>query len=321
MSKQNNEKDRNVKINEDVKKFANATLKHYKKKNGDYFDSKKELRSSYAMYLLDLFPYAIEFCVKYGHIKSDEVQEIKTLCYQKFTNPDFVKILEKELKNDNKIQNIKLYPIVIDEIIREAKKVNDAALAQNPNAEIYDVKPLIDISTTILKKKMKKLEKEGIDKSLAFDVLSVIPCGKALENGQLYRVHEVYNRLYERSKGIVVPFEKIMDIAVGTDYYPLFITFALLERKEKFSKYTDNQRKLYIEISQWCFNMMEKKLSKDEVESIIKTYVTSRKKDDGQGKDGNRRYSLMTLSADDYPKIQKIIQKMVADDDSIKKYL
>jgi hypothetical protein len=63
------------------------------------------------------------------------------------------------------------------------------------------------------------------------------------------------------------------------------------------------------------------KLSKDELESVIKTYVAGRKKDEANGKDGNRRYTLSSLSEQEYPKINKMITKMIADDDSIKKYL
>ena len=55
--------------------------------------------------------------------------------------------------------------------------------------------------------------------------------------------------------------------------------------------------------------------------TIIKTYVAGRKKDEANGKDGNRRYALTSLSATDYEKITKVINKMIADDDSIKKYL
>ena len=66
---------------------------------------------------------------------------------------------------------------------------------------------------------------------------------------------------------------------------------------------------------------MEKDLNKEEIEKVIKTYVTGRKKDESQQKDSNRRYALSTLSSDDYPRINKVIAKMVADDEGIKKYL
>ena len=67
-------KNQQVKINADAKEFASATFKKYKKHNGDYYDSKKELKESYNLYLVDLLPATIEFVVKYGHIKNEEIQ-------------------------------------------------------------------------------------------------------------------------------------------------------------------------------------------------------------------------------------------------------
>ena len=319
MSKRKN--DRQVKISSDAKDFASASYKKYKKRNGDYFDSKKELKASYSMYLIDLLPETIEFVVKYGHINNEEVQEAKTLIYQKINDPDFIKILKKELKNDNKIKNIKLLPIIIKEILMEAKRVNDAALAEDPNAKIYDMSDLVELSQMILKKKIKKMEKAGISSSVAFDALSIIPCDDALETSQFYRIHSLYDCLYEHAKGTAFSFADLMDVLIDDEYYPVFITFALLERKEKFLKLTDAQKSLYLDISNWCFKTMEKDLNKEEVESIIKTYISGRKRDESQGKDTNRRYALSSLSADDYERINKVITKMISEDDSIKKYL
>lgn len=316
-----NNKGRQVKINSDAKDFASTSMKKYKKHSGDIFDSKKELKSSYSMYLIDLLPDTIEFVVKYGYISNEEVQEIKTAIYQKINDPDFIKVLKKELKNGNKVKNIKLLPIIIKEILMEAKRVNDEALAEDPNAKIYDMSDLVELSQIILKKKMKKLEKAGISSAVAFDALSVIPTVDALETSQFYRIHALYDCLYEHAKGTTIPFAELMKIIVKEEYYPVFITFALLERKEKFLKLTDAQKTLYLDISNWCFKTMEKDLGKDEIESIIKTYVAGRKRDEAQGKDGNRRYALSSLSTDDYERINKVITKMIADDDSIKKYL
>ena len=180
---------------------------------------------------------------------------------------------------------------------------------------------MVELSKKILKKKMKKMEKEGISQGLAFDVLSIIPSEDALKSSQFYRIHSFYNCLYENAKGTAVPFDKIMEIIIDKDYWMAFITFALLERKEKFSKLTDAQKTLYLDITTWCFSIMEKKLSKEELESVIKTFINNRKRDEAQGKDGNRRYALSSLSADDYPRINKLIAKMIANDDTIKKYL
>ena len=316
-----NENGRRVRINEDAKDFAKLKYKRFKKKNGDMYDSKKEIKEAFMAYLMDLLPDTIDFCVKYGYIQDEDVQETKNKIYKKISDPDFIKVLKKELKNGNKIENIKLLPIIIKEILLEAKRVNAEAVAANPNADVIDVSDMVELSKKILKKKMKKMEKEGISQGLAFDVLSIIPSEDALKSSQFYRIHSFYNCLYENAKGTAVPFDKIMEIIIDKEYWMAFITFALLERKEKFSKLTDAQKTLYLDITTWCFSIMEKKLSKEELESVIKTFINNRKRDEAQGKDGNRRYALSSLSADDYPRINKLITKMIANDDTIKKYL
>lgn len=320
MAKDNKNKDNSI-VNYDAKEFAKADFKKYKKHSGDYFDSKKEAKASYMQYLIELLPKTIEFVVKYGYINKPEVQETKTAIFAKFTNPEFVKVLKKEIDRGNKIENIKLMPIIIKELLQEGKKVNDQRLAEDPNAKIYDLTDLVELSKMIMKKKLKKFEKAGINLNLAFDLLSIIPKDEVLKSSQYYRVHAFYDCMYEHAKSVTVPVAQIMEIMVGEGYYPLFITFALLERKEKFTKLTDAQKQLYLEISNWCFNVMEKDMKKEDIESIIKFYISGRKKDESQGRDGNRRYALDSLSETDYPRIKKVLATMVSKDDTIKKYL
>lgn len=308
-------------IDKSVRKFATIDFKSFKKKNKDYFDGKKEMRKGYILNLIDNLPQVIKFIVKYGHIDNNDVRSVRDGALAKLSNKEFIKAVRKELKLDNKIDNIKLLPIINDIILKEAVKTNAERLAENANAEVYDVEPLLDLSKAILKKKLKKFEKAGIPEAIAFDVLSVIPCNEALDSSQFYRVRTFFDRLYESSKTQAIPFANIMDLITGDDKFPMFITFALLERKEKFTKLTDSQKTLYLDISTWCFDQMENKLSSDVVRNIIKMYIKSRRHDDSAGKDSNRRYSLISLPETDYKKIRKIVDEMVAKDDSIKKYL
>ena len=315
------EKRNQFEIDKSVKKFATIDFKSFKKKNKDYFDGKKEMRKGYILNLIDNLPQVIKFIVKYGHIDNNEVRSVRDGALVKLSNEEFIKAVRKELKLDNKIDNIKLLPIINDMILKEAVKANAERIAQDANAELYDIEPLVDLSKAILKKRLKKFEKAGVSEAVAFDVLSVIPCNEALDSSQFYRIRTFFDRLYESSKTQTIPFATIMDLIAGEDKFPMFITFALLERKEKFTKLSDNQKTLYLDISTWCFDQMENKMSSDVVRNIIKMYIKSRKHDDASGKDSNRRYSLISLPESDYKKIRKIVDEMVAKDDSIKKYL
>lgn len=309
-----------VRINPDAKAFANATFKKYRKEN-DYYDSEKEAKKGYYMYLMDLLPDTITFVIKYGHIKDEKIQETKNAVYANLINKGFIKALRKDIKKGNKIKNIKLLPIIIKEILVETKKANDQILANDPNASLYDVSDVVELSQAIIAKKLKKMEKAGIPLSLAFDVLSIIPCDDAMELcSQFHRIRFFYDCLYEHAKTTAIPYEKIMDLVVSDEYRSLFITYELLERKERFGRLTDPQKKLYVDISNWCFNTMNSS-SKSEIEAIINAYTSARRRDDEAGKDGNRRYAFTQLSQDEYPKIVKVVNAMIANNDSIKKYV
>jgi hypothetical protein len=319
MAKNGGDNNRKVKISEDAKEFAKLTLKKFKKESDGYYDSKKELKQSYQLYLIDLLPKTIEFVVKFGYIKDDTVQETKEAIYAKLVDEDFVKVLKKEIKNGNKIENIKLLPIIIKDILLQAEKSNAELLANDPNAKIYDMSDLVELTQLILKKRLKKMAKAGIDENIAFDTLSIIPTDIALKSSQNYRIHMFYECLYEHSKSKVIPFNDIMKVIVDEEYYPMFIAFALLERKEKFGKLTDNQKTFYLAVSSWCFDTMEK-LNKDVIRAIITSFIRGRQRDESKNNDSNRRYALGSLSETDYPRIAKTIKAMIAENDSIKKY-
>ena len=59
----------------------------------------------------------------------------------------------------------------------------------------------------------------------------------------------------------------------------------------------------------------------DEVEKIIKAYINARKRDDEAGKDGARRYTLSSLSEQDYSKIVKVVNRIKANNPNVEKYL
>ena len=157
-NKKNNENRENngnnnggVHIHDDALDLAKITFKKYKKKYADDYDSKKEVKAGYHMHLVDLLPMSIEFIVKYGYIKQEEVQETKDAIFSKLSDESFVKFLKKLIKDGEKIDNMKLLPIVIKEIVEAADKYNTEELAKNPNATLVDVSDLVELSQIIMK--------------------------------------------------------------------------------------------------------------------------------------------------------------------------
>ena len=103
------------------------------------------------------------------------------------------------------------------------------------------------------------------------------------------------------------------------DYIGSVITFALLERKEKISGFNETQKKLFNDITEFCFKVMED-MPKESIHAILKSYVDARKRDESQNKDANRRYYISSLPESDYPRILKAMNKIVSENEEMKKY-
>lgn len=319
MSKNNNDnKKKKIRIPEQVKMFIQSKKKF--KKEHDWYDDEDDLDKEYRLFLIDLLPETINFIVRYGYINDPKVQETKAAVFEKINKPKMIKAIKKEMKKGNDVENIELMPIILSEMMTEIKKVNDASLASDPNAKLIDMSDIIDLSQIILSKKMKKFEKAGLSETLAFDILSVIPDDSIISTSHFYRISLFYNRLYEHAKTEEIDFSKVMKIVSSKKNYEKFLIFALLERKEKFSKLTDNQRKLYLSISEWCFSTLED-FDNEKIRELLEVYIAARKKDAANGRDGNRRYALSTLSETEYPHIKKVVTKLIAKDNDNERYL
>lgn len=316
-----NQRGGEFKIPKIVSKFANKTWKKYWKENKDVFDSKKDGLKEFCLYLQDMMPDVVEFLIRYGHINNDEVKQVKNDCFAKIINEDFIKYLGKRIKKDEDYaKELKMFPILVREIGMAAEQENQKALAQNPQAAVYDMSDLYEISKKLMKKQMKKMMEIGISEEMAFDLLSLIPSPKAMQYSPVYRIRNLFNSLYEWSKSKAVPFKDIMNVIVKEEQYTNFIVFALLEKREVLSNMSDAQKNLYTDITTWCVETMEG-MNPHDITEIINAYIKARNRDESNGKDCARRYNLGVLTAEDYPHINAVITRMVAENGDIQKYL
>ena len=299
--------------------------KDYKKDNRDYFDSKKEMKRQFFSSLSYDLEYVIPWVLRNGFRQNPDNQKIKNAIYNQLagkTGPAFIKYITKSYKNGEfeGFANIQFLPILLYEIISNINKQNRQLKAENPEAEVYDASDLYELSELILKPRIKKLVKKGIDENMAFDILSVIPSPEAMKFSGRFRVKMLFTLLYQYAEKQEVPFRKILKIVVTDEYNDDVIFYALRERKEKYQKFTDTQKSLFNSITEWVFDVMED-MDKTLIKDILKTYVKDRKRDESQGKDGNRRYFISSLPEDDYKRINKVVKEIISSDETAKKYL
>lgn len=322
---QKNQKNNKTRIPDEVKEFGKAKWKKYKKENKEYFDSKKELKLGYYDTLAYNLQYVIDFLVQKKHLPNEEIQEIKNKCYAQIAGEQgegFVKYLTKALKDGelDDMSNLEYLPILLYDMIAEINTQNRIAKSKNPEAPQYDASDLYELSELILNKRLKKMEKKGIDPNLAFDILSVIPTPSAMKYSPYFRIKSIFELMYQHAYKAQVDFGKVIKVALKDEYTEYVINYALQERKEKYEKFNDTQRLLFNDISEWVFNTLED-MDGSLIKETLKTYVKTRKRDAGQGKDGNRRYFLSSLPETMYPHICKAVDAIKSSDPEAEKYL
>ena len=311
-------------IPDDVKIFGQP-YENFKKENKGCL-KKKEMKEVYLMEKLEYFGKSLDWLIKNFNNQKQETKDVVGICLAQFCDPEQPELNEKLYKMIKKdkdeleyIENLEYAPILFWDIMNDALKYKE----QIPEEKfVFIEKSLQAICHEIVKKRMKKLSKKGIADELAYDLLLIMPKKDALKYGRYMRARMLIDMLYfYAKKGFTVDVPLIMKELVAEEDYSIVISYALQERKDKTKGFTEVQMKTWVEITEWCFNVMENDYDDHDTYEIILNYVKLRKKDASQGKDGNRRYFLSSLPKDEYPVITNIIERICNNDQQAKKYL
>ena len=265
----------------------------------------------------------ILFLCKYGNLQDENVKEIKDLSYAQFCERD-QKLVKKIIKTIKKgdydmIENLEYLPIILREIMTEATKYKEQLIKEGD--EPVPIEGMAEICELILKKKIKKLVKKGIPENLAYDMLLVVPEKDALKFNRYTRARQLFDVLYlYAGNNINIDVKLVLKSLIDNNDYPLIISYALQERKEKFKGFNDVQMKFVVETNEWIFDQLED-MDDHEIKQIIENYIRVRSKDATQGKDGNRRYFLSSLPESDYPNITRVIKMIKNNNPDAEKYL
>lgn len=332
---------REFEIPEDVRQFCKASLKKFKKKYGDDFESKKEMARAFYYELLEYLPDTIDFIVQNASIvysnnprlqdaKNDFVEIRERVKAQ--MNEDFLKVLKKAIKNGDDIKKIKLLPIILREFILEYKDMDVEAKSKNPNIssdELHSdwISAAIDVGYCIMKKKVNKLSEKLGNDDLSLDLYFVLPTDSLLQKSQLYRIRALMDTMFSHAeRDETVDFKQIMKSLVGEEYYPAIIKYALMEYKQKDGRDVRDTLSahktsidLYNQITIWCFETMEG-FDKDLLKELLLRYIKERKTADDQNRDHPRRFCLNSVSETDYPRVVACIKSIKSNDANAEKY-
>ena len=192
---------------------------------------------------------------------------------------------------------------------------------ENPSELITPPDDLYDLCKQILKKRLKKAKKKGLDEGLAFDLLGIMPCKEATKYAPFVRTRQVFDILYYYAGNTTaLNFGQVIEFLYKENDYRYVIGYALQEKKDKYHGFNEGQKKLFNDINEFIFGALEE-LPKEDIRDIIMNYIKVRQRDDAAGKDANRRYYLTSLPSSIYPKIVKVVDEIKGQNGSLEKYL
>ena len=302
-----------------IDKFLSLDYKRFKKKNKDL--SKKEIKIAWSDEVTDMLLDVIELVSKRSK-DDDDVKKKKQSIFKKIIEFNMFELVLDKIDDIDKAMKLILPMFVFDFKLFIANAVNGDKEINSELTELFNmnIKYSQKLLSKFLKKRIKSLVNEGIGEDVAIDIATCVPNNASLEprNNAFYTTAQLFNVLYnhsiETSDGVDIP--KIFDI-VGDKHKDILCLYALSERQSKTVKFTDSQLDTWANITKTVFDIMEKELSADEVETVLSKFASRRDADRRKGRDGIRRFAISELSDTEYPKIKKCLKRVIDENASI----
>ena len=295
--------------------------KQFKKNNKGVYGSKKELKQAYLENELTYLPETIDWVVRFGYRESEA--DVKEKLYSVMFQEDVIKMLLKYSENSEFRKDFWLAPIVIRDMIAGlADYLNEEKDEERLNAMNKNITDITKVSENILKKRIKKLEKKGITRDIAFELLSIVPKPDAMKYSTFFRVSKFIDVLYAIAKNpeVQLPVDVIFEEVIGEVWYTNVVDRALLERNDKYAAMTESQQKVFNDITNWIFQLLEDS-DADIIRAVLMKYFQKRKKDMEEGRDSARRYFLSALPETQFPRITKVVAKMTTEEPLYAKFI
>lgn len=257
----------------------------------------------------------VKWFIKYSFKKNEENNLIAF--YKIMTKPKFYKAVKKIVKKDVGFKLSPDFSLIISGFM--SRFIKDETMDELRQK-------YFEVASELLKKRVKKLIKIGIDEKLALELGMTIPSSN-IEKTQTMVGHYtrlICQKIYKMSATNVV----VTDIKVLTkmfkylfpeDYISLVAINILLEHKSRINGSSETQIKVWNMLTDVSLFSLEK-LDKKELKVALTTYVSTRIRDSKRDNDPARRISLTSISDDQFPLVYKVVNKLAKDDEN-KKYL
>lgn len=287
----------------------------------EFFDYTKKMKKvdSEDLYAIchDAQELIIDYCVKKAHNHKFEKQTSEL--FSRMANKKFIKTMKKLAKNDELDPGFAFagdcfVNYILGDKERDQEDLEEIVLGYSEIREI------------LLKPQVKEIyKKTGIDKAAIIELLSVVPDKKYMRNEKYVRIYliKIMKKLYMMAKDvddIIInssQIDKLFKAIFGKEFLDVISIYILLERKPVIADFNESQIKIFNKFSVFALETIEKQ-EKKHIKELIKLYIDTRSRDAENNRDSARRLNLMGCTADSYPKIAKVVEKLKDKNDNAK---
>lgn len=314
------------------KKFAKKNNIHVKGKNMSKKERKhnvKRLNKAYAEAAIDGLNMAVKILAE--HPEGKKIDKVKEGVDNIISNPDVMKRIAKLYDKDpNQYTNMIFLPNMImntiayyssDSISEEEKEI----------AESLNKEELAEFCEKILKKKIKRYKKMGLDEEVAFQLAVVVPTAKLFKNNRkwykrfiqcMYDMATVSDINVDEILKAVINIDKDKEISKKDFLEGFFGEFMLQRATNKTHSFTDNQKDLHDALIERTLVYLDN-LKGRRLKDMLKQYIKRRKTAEEYKNDTKRVIKFIdhANSNSAYSNIKAVVQELIADNSSNELYL
>lgn len=292
----------------------------------------KRLNKEYGEFVIVRLNKAVNILSK-ANEDSKKIERLKDAIIDLIADKKTMQFVAKEYKkNPDEYPYLVYLPYLITTTIMYYEQENlseeDAAVAEK-----LDKEKLIEICETILKKPIKKYEKEGLSRTVAFQCAATVPTAKRISNVNNRRwMRTLIQHMYSLAETESIDFEAIISAIAKLDKKPpyskkelreMFYSEVILSRSSnKNHSFTDSQKELNERLIESSLEYLNN-LKSSKLRMILKNYIKSRKVAETYKNDGKRiiKFTDIANSNSEYEKIKSVVTDLIADDSSNELYL
>jgi hypothetical protein len=318
------------------KRFAkknNIRLKGKDLTNKDKNRNRKKLNNLYSEAMLNGLNKAIMIISENKINKTNEKKinrirkDISNLIPQSKIMKRIAKLYSKKATDYPNIIYLPKYIIdTIEHYSLEGLNDKEKAIGENLNKE-----ELLDFCNKVLKKEIKKYEKNDLSPNASFILSSVAPNLKLFKNSwePYYNLMQaLFNIAIDEEVDLTKVFDYIKNLENKKDfnkkefYKRFFSTFIARRVSNKDYSFTDHQKTLKEELIDKSLEYLNG-LKSGELKEILKEYIKHRRGAESDKSDSKRVIKFIDYanSNSEYAKLQSVVKELIADNSSNELYL